>query len=604
MAYDYNSQDNRFDFPNPYRVENVFYFCAAAILILGGVALLFAARSNIGVKTAISALPIGLGVAMLLHGMVMAGKAMSRLRFFFGRGQPASLARNLTPDQTGSTPEAAALTELMRHSSLAYPEPKGPLNGLLYSLFPHLIFSPAYIQAVAQRQFHNALAFVVTLISLLVSVFGASHESATWLGLLYFGIALFILIKPVEQGAQGEANIGLKGVLALVIVAILGPVLVPFVTKGLPPPDWLPGPWQAALVILCGMVGIALFFQAVMSQSQRGTPTVNMAVVQDTVSMNGHPKQVMDELERKMQESWVASLPNRVYTRVLPEIVLTQESGSFEGASIQETQPLPRGEIADMTWASCFSEPRYRWLGWLNAFGLLALLAAVTLLGLFATRFFTGGNPESQLAGAAYLGASFWMLGNFCFRAGGVLWGRFDFVSQLIWVEMRGNYQAAKMDYGNQFTDRIKTEKKIINVETMTLRVWFAEIESVAFGKDSHRSILAMRGLQDKAEGLHRILKEFGAQQSTLVAPTAQADLQRAQALATLNTPQTAPASTQSLPEAIAAAIQNAAQGTTTGPATPPAAAPTSAFNCPRCEPAEREGATFCPACGVRLRAS
>lgn len=601
MAYDYNSQDNRFDFPNPYRIENFFYFCGAAILILGGVVLLLTARGSIGNSNFVAALPLIIGIAMLIHGLVMAGKAMSRLRFFFGRGQPASLAQNLTPDQNGTTKDAAALTELMRHSSLAYPEPKGPLNGLLYSLFPNLIFSPIYIQTVAQRQFQNALAFSVTLLSLLISLLGTSQESASWLGLFYFAMALFILIKPVEKGAQGNANIGMKGIVGLFIVAILGPVIVPMITKGIAPPPWLPGAGQAALVMVCGVVGIVLFFLAVMSQSQSGTPTVNMAVVQDTLTMNSHPNQIMDELERKMQDSWVASLPNRVYTRIIPEVLLNQESGSFEGGSVQETQPVPRGEIANMTWKSCFAEPRYRWLGWLNTFGVGTLLCAVVLLALFGAKFFSGTTMNTTYAAAATLGVSFWMLGNFCFRAGGVLWGRFDFVSTLTWVEMKGNYQAARMDYGNQFTDRIKTEKKIISIETMTLRVWVAEIESVAFGKDSRRSILAMRGLKDKAEGLHRVLKDFGTQQSMIVAPTSSVDMQRAHALASMNNIQGQTPPMQALPGAIASAIESSVKSAAV---TAPDAPPPARYHCPSCAPAHAEGAKFCPDCGTRLAAA
>lgn len=44
--------------------------------------------------------PLMIGVAMLIHGLVMGAKAMSRLRFF-GRGEPANLAHNLTTEQAG-----------------------------------------------------------------------------------------------------------------------------------------------------------------------------------------------------------------------------------------------------------------------------------------------------------------------------------------------------------------------------------------------------------------------------------------------------------------------------------------------------------------------
>ena len=599
MAYDYNSQDNRFDFPNPYRIENYFYFCASAILLTGGVIMLVMVRHALG-GGGVALLPLLLGVAMLVHGLLLGAKAMGRLRFFFGRGQPASLAPTLNPEQSGTSTAAAGLADLLRHSSLVFKEPTGPLNGLLYSLFRNLIFAPQLIQVIAQRQFQNALAFLAILLSLLVSLVGASQTSANWLGLFYFGLALVILLKPVERGAQGEVQIGIQGIVGFILAAILGPVLVPMLTRGELPPAWLPGAGQAALVMVAGLVGIGLFFCAVMRQSHSDSPQANMAVVQDTLTMNSHPNQVMDEFERRMQDAWVASLPNRVYTRRVPEVVLNQESGTFEGEALQETQPVPRGEPADLTWKSCFAEPRYRFLSWLNSWGLLTLLVAVVLLSRFAAHFVEGGNIDTAYVTAATLGVAFWMVGNFCFRAGSVLWGRFDFVSRLIWLEMRGNYQAARMDFGNQFTDSVKTEKKVINIESMTLRVWVAEIETVAFGKDTARSLVGMRGLKTEAEGLHRVLHAFGSQQSMVVAPTSTVDLQRAQALSAMNQSGVNKGTASGVAAQIAAALGGDAHKNAQAEAAG-ATAPSVLFHCPACQPAHAQGAKFCPECGSRL---
>jgi hypothetical protein len=551
MAYDFNSQDRQFDIPNPYRIENLFYFAASTVLFIGAATLLISSRHALDGSATMAALPMLIGLGMLIHGIAMASKAMSRMRFFFGRGQPRSLAPNLAPDQTGSSEEADALKEHLRHSSLAFKEPKGPLNGVLYSLIPNLIFAPPYIQAVAQRQFQNALAFGVTLLSLLVCMMGASHESSSWLGLLYLALTVGILIKPVERGAQGATSIGIPGLIILILFSVLGPVMVSLITKGITYPAWLPGPAQTVSVMLCGIAAIGLFFLAVLSQCKTTPPQATASVVQDTVRMNSHPKQLMDELERRMQDLWVASLPNRVYSRELPNVPPNAASGSFRGELIQETQPVPRGELADMTVKSCFAEPRFRWLAWLNVFGLGTQLAAVVSLAIFGTRFFDGAVVDLTYFTAATLGAAFWMLSNFCFRAGGLLWGRFDFVSKLIWVEMIGNFQAAKMDYGNKFTDRIKTRKEFINIESMTLRVWTVELATVAFGKDESRNVIAMHGLKDEAAGLHRILKEFAAEQSMIVAPTSSADLQRAQALVSMNRIGGPP--TMPMPNAIAA---------------------------------------------------
>ena len=530
MAYDYNSQDARLDVQNPYKIENFFHFCASGILIASAVILFFITKKSLTASSPALAVPLLFGIVMLVHGMMLGGRALSRLRFYFGRGRPTGLAPELSPDQTGCSAQANRIKENMRHSSLAFKEPQGALNGALYYLFPNLIFSPAYIQSVAQRQFHNAMALSAAFLSLLVSMIFADPTSAGWLGLSYFVLAVFVLLKPVDHGASGAVELNTYGIVALFLSAILGPVLIAKVALGFTAPDWLPGYGLAAFVMTCALASIGLFFRAVISQSQSAHPQATMAMVQDAVSHNAHPKQVLDEFERKMQDAWVASLPNRVYSRILPEISINKEAGAFVAEALQETQPVPRGDGAGLNLKNCFYEPRVRWLSILNAFGLAMLFGAAIALVYFAAHWTGSFAVDKDYATSATLGAALWMLGNFCFRAGGILWGRFDFVSKVIWVEMSGNYQAAKLDFGNQFTDRVRSNKRLINVETMTLRVWVAEIDTVAFGKDSKRSILAMRGLKDEAQGLHRVLREFALQQSVLVTPSSHADLKRVKA--------------------------------------------------------------------------
>lgn len=608
MSYVYNSQDKRFDFPNPFRVENIFYFCAASILVLGGIALLLTGRGALSSGSFLAMLPLAIGLLLLIKGLIYAAQAMARLRFFFGRGQPAGMAQELTPEQVGSTANADSLKELLRHNSLSFPEPVGPLNGVLYTAIPNLIYAPQRIQIVAQRQFQNALAILITLISLVISLFGASDETTGWLGVFFFGMALFFLLKPLETGAYGKVSLGFKGLVGLIVLAIIGPVAIPMITKGLAAPQWLPGMGQAAAILVASEVAITLFFLAVINQTLNSPPVASMAVVQGTLTMNSHPKQLMDELERRMQEQWVASLPNRRYARNIPNVSLNEQSGSFEGELLEETQPIPRSEMQTLSLKSCFSEPRYRWLGWLNSYGLVMLLVSVIAMAVFAVKFYTAEGVNSSVGPFATLGISLLFLGNFSFRAGNVLWGRFDFISKLIWLEMRGNYQAAQMDYGNQFTDRVKTQKQVINIESMTLRTWIVEVETVAFGKDSTRSIIGMRGLQDEASALQTHLTNFGQQQSMIVAPTSVVDLQRANSLGLMN--QLGGRSSDgatALPDAIAQAIQKAssgdAQDTDNGIEQPSTntVSQSADSSCNRCQAEKEAGSVFCPACGTRL---
>jgi len=609
MAYDYNSQDSRLDFPNPYKIENIFYFCAAATLVVGGLVLLFVARGSLGSGLFLAMSPLIIGIAMLVHGLFFASKGMARLRFYFGRDQPSSMAPNLSSDQVETTYEADNLKELLRHSSLVYQEPTGPLSGVLYSILPNLIFAPRYIQVIAQRQFQNGLSFLITLLTLMVSLYGASKSASGWLGLFYFVIALFILLKPIENSATSESELGFKGFIGLILLSIFGPVLIPMILKGAVAPSWLPGMGQAAFVMVASLIAIALFFLAVLSQTLKSPPQANMAVVQDTLTMNSHPKQLLDELERKMQEQWVATLPNRCYSRLFPVILPKAQSGSFEGELLEETQPVPKNDLKSMTFSSCFSEPYFRWLGWLNSYGLIMMLISVITMVIFATTILTAEGLNRSIIPFATLGISLWVLGNYCFGAGKFLWGRFDFISKLIWVEIKGNYQSAQMDYGNKFTDRVQSKKQVINIETMTLRVWIAEVETVTYGKNSIRSILAMRGLKDEAAALHLHLTTFGQQQSMFVAPTSSVDLQRASSLGAMN--QIGGKGIDGL-HALSGSVADALKKATVDDQSveshmehqPPVDAHDDSNNspsCPQCQTPTQPGMKFCPDCGTRL---
>ena len=110
-----------------------------------------------------------------------------------------------------------------------------------------------------------------------------------------------------------------------------------------------------------------------------------------------------------------------------------------------------------------------------------------------------------------------------------------NFVSDLIWIEAKGNYQISQMNFGRYLDDTIKTQKEVVNIETMTLRVWYAEISTTTFGKYQERSILSMIAKKDEAIAIKEHLSTFAQDQSIIVAPTAQSDLNRMSALNHLN---------------------------------------------------------------------
>ena len=533
MSYEYSSESRSLDFPNPFKVENIFRFAGGLLLLAGGFVLLLVSRGNLASSLSIwSAAPLLIGVLLLVFGIAYIAKVMTQLRFFFGRGEPAGLGQELVGDNGSGDIESAKLKESMRQNALSFKEPGGALNGLLYTLLPRLIFAPERLRAMAQRQFHTALAMAVTLLSLLVAWigFGDSRQSG-WLGLFYFLFSGFLLLRPLEDGELAKADLNVRGLVLLILVAIFGPVLIPFVAGHLPDISWLSLDGQTFFLLIAALGAVVLFFTA-LTRQLTAPPNTTMGCETECLSFNAHPKQVLDELDRELQRNWVEKVPNRRYIKILPTV--GTGSGVFTGESLEETQPLSPATRPRIDLATCLREPRYQWLTLLNLLGLVLMAIAVTALVIFSVNV-KPDTLERSIFTFATFGAAMLLVAHFCFRAGHPLWARFDFLSEVVWVEMKGNYTASKSEYGNQFTDHMKTQKEIINIETMTLRVWAAQVETVTFGKDIKRTVIGMRGLPDKARYLCRHLTEFAGNQSMIIAPSSSADMQKLHALSAIN---------------------------------------------------------------------
>ncbi|WGS48079.1 zinc ribbon domain-containing protein [Paraburkholderia sp. D15] len=602
MSYEFSSEGDRLNLPNPFRVENWFRFAAALLLFVGGLAALLLSRHNLAAhRGALAFLPLAMGVFLLGSGINYARIGMMQLRFYFGRGQPLGLAGEIpASNQDGVMNGAANLQERMRSGALWFEEPKGALNGLLYSLIPALIYAPVPIRRLAQSQFESGLALVATLLSFLIATIGFDSSSdRTWVALLFFGFAFFLLLKPMEQQGHQTTPLGPAGLIGLLLIAVFAPIVVPLMSAHLPDLSWLPLTTQTFALLLCAIVAVLLFFVALIRQTVVA-PKTSMGSELATVSLNGQPKQLLDELERHMQRRWVEQIPNRRYARQTPDV--TGQSGQFTGQLFEETQPLPREDMRRVDLKRAFTEPRYRWLVSLNAFGVALVALAVICLLWFAAEFSSAyGDDRSAVLGWATFGSAMLAVGAFCLRAGHMLWARFDFLSKLVWVQFDGNFQRSKMNLGSQFTDRVRTESDVVAVHDMSVRVWVAEIDSVTFGRDHRRMIVGMRGLPDEARELRTLLEQCAQQQTVVVAPTSQRDIEKIALSGSLNKVSDS-GGAGLLPEKLRDALGGnaAAEHGTQTPAHTQTPAP-SKPQCKACGETLEPGSRFCAHCGTAV---
>ena len=586
MAYDYSSESQRLELPNPYRIENLFQFIVSVFYLACGVLALLHARANLESMNAHFVVPLAAGIVLIGYGIRCAALGMTRLRFFFGRALPVGLAPELQNGVIGRSNQIETVQEDLRRGALSFPEPAGALNGLLYDRFPRLILAPRPVQQLAQAQFRNGLVIALTLVSLLVAWLGFSRpQTAEWVGLFYFVFAGWLVLRPMRMAQQ--ASVDETGVIALVVAAILGPVVVAYFARALPALGWLTLHWQALFLLVAALTSVALFFIALIKQLS-APPATNISCEVLSLNINTHPAQIIGEFDRVMQQKWVEKIPNRRYARIDPVIDSETPTGSFTGEIFEETQPLPAVAQQALSFSTALANERSRWLVYLNLLGLVLLCAGAVSLLWFVVRF-EAGNLELSIT--AYITFAFvaFSVGRFCFQSSEKLWGRFDFVSEIIWLELSGQYTTARNRLGNDFSSTVRTESHGIHVDSMTMRVWTARLESVVFGKNAVRFITAMNGQSESTSGLATHLAAFARARSMFVAPT------NADDLAKIATMQTGPSGEQSrAPASIQQTLRNVL-----APVTAAAQAPNKF--CSECGVARAADARFCAACGCQF---
>jgi len=516
MSYEYSAASGRFEIPNPYRIENLAFILAGVVAGLAGVALLIAHRDAIagGSATGVKAVVVGL-VLLFLALTVIAG-AMVQLRYFFGRGRPHDLS-NLD-DPAGSNPEHRSkwLKENLRQNALAYREPQGAISGLVHQVFDTLIFAPRLVRAAAEAQCFNLLLTAAILLGLLGSyVFYPDPAVRSWIAVVLLAVLIPKLLSPhgTQETTYRRARAGIGLIILIIVLPILGPPLLARVAPALPNISGFEFPRTLLVSLFILLVAQALFFFALMQQL-RARPNINMACEQRAMSMNSNPSKLFEELERTLQSRWVETIPNRRYSVVkLPENFAAQ-SGSFAGEVLEETQPVPSGDMADSI-VDQLTSPTTRAAMALTLLGFITFVAGVTTAVRFALMPISTQNSLATV----FLSVVLFFTARYCVRSAKLLWGRVDFQSLLLWVEIEGSFEEAQINIGNQLTAAMSSTKKIINVESMTLRVWAAELDTVIFYKDGARDLVGMRGRPDVARTYADHLQTFAGNIASIVAP-------------------------------------------------------------------------------------
>ena len=526
MSFDFNTKDQLFSrYPNPYKTENWFLLGVSLLNLAGVIVLFLNARAYLR-----NGEHMLFGMCMVLTVLFLfvlgrtAIRLLTQLRFVFGRGYPAGLAPELNAGVIGHSKQADQLIELMRHQTIPFSEPQGPVEGLLFALFRSLLVAPGAVREQAKQHFESLLIHGALLLSLLSSwlLFSGSDQEGV-VSVLYLpltGLSLLtVLQRRYAAQQQTSAFPFMLRLIGLIGFAILGPVLVPRV---LPHADLTPM-WTPPLILLTGTLlnaGLALY--ALVAQLDIPAST-SVACEETRLTMNAAPGQLWTEINQLFKENWFEGIPNRAYANITPEIA-GEIRGRFQGYILEETQPEPVHPSGN-------GEPG-RLLQTRFGPALLALNGLAVLAAFSA--FLSAAILSSSLADFKPAGVynfvlcllALQMLTLHALRSGHLLWSRMYFRSTLIWIETQGTYQTADFQVGNQMNSHFSSRSSVTRTEDAILRVWMADLYTVCFGKENQRYLVSLAPSLVKPAWYLRRLEEFARNQSSVAAPVSARDLE------------------------------------------------------------------------------
>lgn len=537
MAYEYNPDSNRFNLPNPHRVENFILIALAAVLIGCGVYALFEARDGLraGSFTAFR-WPFLIGIALLSYGVWAAVRVMRQLTFYFGRDRPLGFR------------EGQNLMETIRQNAVNFPVPEHPTDQLLYRLVPNLVFSPWRVQLHARHQFNNSLVLLAIGGCYIVAIIGGlAADISGWVNLVFFVLISAFILSPLFRSGRRLmfSPVHLIGLLAL---SILGPTALALLGADLPPPPAILNFAALNAFALLTTLAINALFIAALLRMVMAPARISSANYLSRLSMNAHPRQLVVEFDRMMQELWTEQIPHRVFFREEPQI--EGESGRFTAHVLEESQPVPSSSDS-LTFASALQTKEYRFLTIMDLFALVLGASGALYLS------FSASSETAPLTGIV-IGLQMVLLSLYALKASNFLWRRFEFTSRAYWLQIDGNFQLSNVDYGRTLDDAVKTSKRVISIDDMTMRLWVTDLYSVSFDINEPRDLIAMAGVQNEAERLGQALADFAREQKVFVAPTSMRDAHAISQMASMNASH--PAAQRSLEGARAgAAITNGA---------------------------------------------
>ncbi len=554
MAFEYGS--DTLGIKNPFKFEGFVLTIRGLIVTLIGVVALFAVKDlvNDGAKTA-AWLSLGMGILLLSNGILATGRGLFKvMRFYVGRGVPASLARNVGKSESHVKEPFVAYGDknieqmMMGRKNTTFVEPDGWLARMLHTLMPRLLFMPYPIRNLAQKlgsgMIYSLLAFLCFGLAWFSGSTGLTDISNTpvldWLSIL-LAVYLFIVWSkrrsPLQRLLCGTVqSAGSKGIVLMVVFSILAPVILSYIHHDVRPLPELPlsaGSYVMFITVLAAVATSYVLFLTFL-RAKLANPKTDVSEFRTNWQESIHPQEIFINFENiVMANRRYKEIPNRVYRDFDARLVEqgSNDKGKFSGERVQETRPV------------------YKALPITPLFKLLRIIgtcAGESLLAVAAIMFYFAIEPVTKMTSdiipainALAYPMILWVFGQIISNSARVYWSEMHFESLLVYFQCHGTYSESKVSTGTGIHDSTRSENVVVR-SSLTPWILTSRLVTSCFAESGsnnleyYRRILELHKADDDLDKITSEMREFLGNRET-IASVNQKDLASASTIYQVN---------------------------------------------------------------------
>jgi hypothetical protein len=473
MSFEYGSES--LDIKNPFKPEGAMFAVGGLIIsVLGGI-LLFSVRELVasGEKPEAWGHMI-IGVFLLLWGFTAIGRGLFKMfRFFVGRGVPAGLCKNFAqagnPGEKEHVAYDSALIEqmLMGRKNMTFPEPRGWVASLIYTIFPKLLYMPYPIRNITQRILIGLLFTLLSCMLYGLALFSGSTglvtfseiPAADWFGAGLTAAVLVIWLNQCSPWKSPMMNAVEPGNARGLVFMVAAAIMLPF---GL---DWLHTLWPLPempigyikwMVIIVGLacITVAVGIGLALLRIKAARPLTEVSEYKEHWQENLHPMDIFRSFSTVMTDYRYKEIPNRVYREFDPKLMIqgSEDKGDFKGDIIQETQPVfiekNTSGVYDML---------------ILAAGIIAhVLFVLSAVFLFRAADGPAFITPNHIADIVLPPLIFWIFAATLQETAHVYWAEMHFKSNLVHFFTEGTYTESRLSTGMSIYDSTRSENPIV----------------------------------------------------------------------------------------------------------------------------------------------